>query len=191
MSLSLSLYYSSSIEFEQGALVAANEFRVTDIADREAAMTDIENLAGVGVAVNLPGNEASGYKRIDPVTIFEGAEGMGTVSIDLDSTIDPSNVVIQRASSVSAWVFEPLDTEIIDGRAVAQTDRGGYFVVSTPVQYGLVVGIPIAIVLILLIVVIIIGVLVYFRVRPEKWASAKENVHKTQVKVKRSFAKQV
>lgn len=187
----LSHRYSTRIEFQQGDLEAPNEFRVTSVANAEAAMTDIMNLAGEGISVRLPPNEASGYKRVDPVTVFEGAKGQATISIDLDSTIDTSNVVIQRASSISAWVFEPLDTQIIDGKAVAQTNQGGYFVASTPVQYGVVVGIPIAIVVVLLIVVIIIGVLVYFRVRPEKWASAKENVHKTQVKVKRSFAKQV
>lgn len=163
---------------------------MTSVASPDAAMNEIIRLAGDGVKVNLPANQASGFKRVDPVTQFQGAQGMADISIDLGDA-DSSSVVIMRANAASTWVFQPLDTQVIDGRAVAQTDQGGYFVASTPVQYGLVVGIPVAVILLLLIVVVVIGVIVYFRLQPAKWASAKENVHKTQVKVKRSFAKQV
>lgn len=147
-------------------------------------------MVGTDVQINLPANEVSGYKRVDPVSVFEGAQEMGSISIQLD-TADLSNVVILRSSAASAWEFTPLDTVVVDGKAVAFTDQGGYFVASTPIQYGLVVGIPVAIIVLLLVVVIIIGIIVYFRVRPEKWEVAKDNMHKTQVKVKRSFAKQV
>lgn len=167
------------------------EFRLSDIANADAAKAEIQRQAG-GINVNLPANIASAYKRLDPVRQFPQTEErlLATIAIDLNDDAT-SNGIILQANEDNFWVFEPLDTEIIDGRAVAQTDGGGYFVVATPLEYGLVVGIPVAIVIILLIVIIALLLVIYFRVRPEKWSSAKESVQKSQMKIKRSFAKQI
>ena len=178
------------MELEQGVISSAVEFRLTDFASPEAAREDIQDLAGDGVSINLPGNEASGYQRIDP-PVHWGTERMATVTINLDSNLDSSRVVIQRASASNSWVFEPLETTVENGQAKALTNEGGYFVASTPVQYGVVVGVPVAIVVILLVVIIAVGLVIYFRVRPEKWKSTKDNMQKTQMKIKRSFAKQI
>ncbi len=117
--------------------------------------------------VNLPENQASGIKKIDPTGQLPQTSRsmMATVGIDLDDPTTTSAVILQ-ANENNFWVFEPLETEIVDGRAVAQTDSGGYFVVSTPLQYGLVVGIPVAIVVILLVAIIALLLVIYFRVRP-------------------------
>lgn len=176
----------------QGTLREAVEFRVSDIASAEDAMAEIQRQAGDDINVNLPANVASGFKRVDPPRrLPQTAERMmATIVIDIDEGT-PSNAIILQANENNFWIFEPLDTEIVDGQASAQTDGGGYFVVATPLQYGLVVGIPVAIVIILLIAIIVLLLVIYFRLRPEKWSSAKESVQKSQMKIKRSFAKQI
>ena len=192
-SLSLSLSpHRTKLTVPLGTLSQAVEFRITDVASAEIAMADIQRLAGDDIQTNMPPNQGSGVKKLDPTAQFPqtSARMMGTIAIDLDDSTATSAVILQ-ANEDNFWVFEPLDTEIVDGRAVAQTAGGGYFVVATPLQYGLVVGIPVAIVVILLVAIIALLLVIYFRVRPEKWSSAKENVQKTQMKIKRSFAKQI
>ncbi len=165
---------------------------MSDIASPEAAIAEIQRQAGDSINVNLPPNVASGYKLLDPTTQFpQTAERMmATISIDINEAT-ASNAIILQANEQNFWVFEPLETTIVDGQAVALTDGGGYFVVSIPLEYGLVVGIPVAIVILLLIAIIVLLLVIYCRLRPEKWSSAKESAQKTQMKIKRSFAKEI
>ena len=157
------------------------------------AIADVESMAGEEdrQLLGTPANLNSPFVSVFPHAPFEGANEMATISINLDPSVSHANTVIHRASPGSSYVFTPLDTQIVDGRAVAQTDQGGIFVAGSGVNFSLVVGVVVAAVVLLLVAIIVVGTIVYFVARPEKWVSAKTNMKKTQMKMKRSFARQV
>ena len=140
---------------------------------------------------NAPGNQVSSVISIQPFTQFNGAQSDATISIDIDESAAREGTVIYRASPVNGWSYAALDTQIIDGKAVARTSSGGVFVAATAVSTGLIVGVVIAGVVLLLVIVIVVGLAIYFRSRPDKLKATKEKIVKTQNRVKRSFAKQV
>ena len=177
--------------FRRGDLTQPNFFTMKEYRNQSAAVADVEDLAAQGELVNTPPNLNSPYVRIDPPTRFNGAMSKAEISIQLTEGESSMGVTIRRANPGSAWVFTDLDTQIVDGRAVAQTDEGGVFVAGSGFNFGLVIGLVVAGVVILLVAVIVIGTVVYFVARPEKWRSTKSNVKKTQMKMKRSFARQV
>lgn len=179
------------MSFQQGDLPQAIPIRVTEHTNIDEVMKDIAALSG-RENVNFPGNMASRLViQLDPQGQFHVDARPGTISLPIEGSTDANTVTIMQASPNNFYQFEPLETTIVDGMATARTANGGYFVLSTPIQYGLVVGIPVAIVVILLLAVIVVAIVVYFRVRPEKWTNTKESVQKTQMKIKRSFAKQI
>lgn len=159
--------------------------------DASTAVADATDLADPGELLNTPPNLNSPYISVFPHSRFEGASGMATISIDLDQTLSSSGVAIYRANPNSDYVFVQLPTEVIDGRAVAQTSEGGIYVAGSGLNYSLVVGVVVAGVVLLLVGIVVAGTIVYFVARPEKWKSAKDNMKKTQMKMKRSFANKV
>ncbi len=113
------------------------------------------------------------------------------ITVQLRDVGVPTGVKMFRANANSAYVFMELPTRIISGKAVASTNQGGIFVAGSGVNYNLVIGLSVAGVVLLLVAIMVAATVVYFVVRPEKLASAKNNIQKTQMKMKRSFAKQV
>ena len=161
---------------------------ISEYRDSEAALTAVQELSQDTELLNHPANVASPYVRVEPTEQFTG---MGEISVALDDALISSGVTLRRANPNSNWVFMELDTSIVEGKAVAQTNQGGIFVAGSGVNYSLVVGLSVAAVVLVLVALMVVATVVYFVVRPEKWKSAKSNLSKTQMKVKRSFAKQV
>lgn len=156
-----------------------------------AAVAEVEDLANEGEILNTPDNLMSPFISIDPPTHFTGVEQPANISIKIDDSSLSSGITMYRANRNSAWVFTELDTQVVEGQAVAQTDQGGIFVVGSGTSYALIAGVVVAAVVLVLVVTVVVGTIVYFVARPEKWKSAKNNMKKTQMKLKRSFAKQV
>lgn len=185
------MLFSHTLDFERGTLQSPNVITLMEYRNASAAVADVEGLANEGELLNAPANLNSPFVSVFPHDRFEGATGMGEIAIMLDPSVSHSGVTIHRASPNSDYVFVQLDTQIIDGRAVAQTNEGGIFVAGSGVNYSLVVGLVVAGIVLLLVAIVVVGTIVYFVARPEKWQSAKNNVKKTQMKMKRSFARQV
>lgn len=162
---------------------------ISEYRDPEAALAAVQELAQDDAELlNHPANVASAYVRVEPTVQFTG---MGEISVSLDDALITSGIALYRANPNSNWIFTELDTAIVEGKAVAQTNQGGIFVAGSGVNYSLVVGLSVAAVVLVVVALMVVATVVYFVVRPEKWQSAKTNVAKTQMKVKRSFAKQV
>jgi hypothetical protein len=140
---------------------------------------------------NEPGNQVSSVISVQPFTQFAGVQNEATISIEVESDAARDGTKIYQASAANGWSYAALDTQIIDGKAVARTNSGGVFVAAAEVSTALIVGVVVACVIIILIIVVVVGVAIYFRSRPDKLKSTKEKIVKTQNRVKRSFAKQV
>lgn len=164
---------------------------ISEYRDADAAIAAVEELAQEGELLNSPSVIVSPYVSVEPLTQFDGINGMATIRISFDSQLVESGISLHRANLNSAFVFVELDTRVENGQAVAETNQGGIFVVGSGVNYDLIVGLSVAGVILLIVILIVVGVVIYFVVRPEKWKSTKSGVKKTQMKVKRSFAKQV
>ena len=180
-----------SIQFNQGTLSTAVEFRFEEYADSDTAIQAVEDLANPPDGnFAVPPNAVSSYVLLTPIENFAAAGQMATIVIDIDDTA-PSSTRIYRANPGSDWNFVSLTTEMRDGNAYAQTDQGGVFVAASGLNtLGIAIGVSVgAVVLIVVACGAAIGV--YFAVRPEKWRKTKDNVRKTKTKVSRSFAKQV
>lgn len=160
-----------------------------EYADANEASDFVMQMSGSQTS-NAPGNQVSSVISIQPFHQFPGVQGEATITIDTDSAAG-DGIKIYRASAGNGWSYAALDTQIVDGRAVARTNQGGVFVAAADVSTGLIVGVVVAIVIILLIVVIVVGMAIYFGTRPDKLRSTKDKIIKTQNRVKRSFAKQV
>ena len=170
----------------------ASVITMSEYRNASAAVEDVDELSEDGRSLlNIPANLASPYVSVEPHTHFEAVAGMAEIKIDLDRDLINSGVSVYRANQNSAYVFQQLDTQIVDGQAVAQTDQGGVFVAGSGVNYSLVVGLVVAGVVLLVVALMVVATIVYFVVRPEKWKSTKSSVKKAQMKVKRSFARQV
>lgn len=156
-----------------------------------AAVAAVEDQVSQGEPTNGPPNQNSPYILVNPPTQFEGAMGTADISVKLDSSQLGEQIALFRANPGSAWVFTQLDTQVVDGRAVAQTDQGGIFVAGSGVNFTLIVGLVVGGLVLLLVVTIVVGTIVYFIARPEKWKATKNSIKKSQMKLKRSFAKQV
>ncbi len=163
---------------------------MSEYRNASAAAADVADLADDGELLNIPANLASPYVSVEPHTDFDSAAGMAEIAIDLDDGLT-GGVAVYRANQNSAYVFMQLDTQIVNGRAVAQTNQGGIFVAGSGVNYSLVVGLVVAGVVLLLVTLMIVTTVIYFVVRPEKWKATKGGLKKAQMKVKRSFARQV
>ena len=181
---------SHELKFDRGDLTQASMLNMEEYSDSDAASDFVMQMSGSRTS-DAPGNQVSPVISIQPFTQFPGAQGEAQVTIDIDSSAAREGTKIYRASAANNWAYVALDTQIVDGRAVASTNQGGVFVAATEVSTGLIVGVVIASVIILLVVVIVVGMAIYFASRPDKLKSTKEKIVKTQNRVKRSFAKQV
>lgn len=168
-----------------------NMITMAEYRDADSAIAAVEELAQEGELLNSPSVIISPYVSVEPLTQFAGVDGMATIRIAFDSQLVESGISLYRANLNSAFVFREMDTRVENGQAVAETNQGGIFVVGSGLNYDLVVGLSVAGVVLLIIILLVVGVVIYFVVRPDKWKSTKSGVKKTQMKVKRSFAKQV
>ena len=168
----------------------ANMLNMEEYADANEASDFVMQMSGFRTT-NEPGNQVSPVISVQPFTQFSGAQREATITIDIDSSAARDGTKIYRASASNGWSYAALDTQIVDGKAVAKTNQGGVFVAAADVSTAVIVGVVVAIVIILLIIVVVVGILIYFASRPDKLKSTKEKVIKTQNRVKRSFAKQV
>jgi hypothetical protein len=164
---------------------------MSEYRNGEDAIADLGDRAQDGELLNEPSVITSSYVSVDPPTTFEGVNSMATIRMEFDSQLVESGISIYRANLNSAFVFQALDTDVVDGMAVAQTDQGGIFVVGSGVNFALVIGLSVMGVVLLIIILMVVAVVIYFVARPDKWKSTKTGVKKTQMKVKRSFARQV
>ena len=140
---------------------------------------------------NEPSDRVSSTITVRPFNQFAGAQREATIMIQVDETSARDGTQIFRASPNNGWIYVPLETEIVNGMAVARTNRGGVFVVAVAVTTGIIVGVVITLIILSLIASTVIGLYIYFRQRPEKLKSTKDTLAQTQSRVKRSFAKQV
>lgn len=168
---------------------------MSEVLNATATLEMIGNLAANRDNLNIPANIRSKYINVNPPATFPGTLNPATIEINLDSTVSPetaSGISIYRASQESDWIFVELETEAMSaGRVAASTSQGGVFVAGSGVDYGLVTGLVITGVVLLVIAVLMAGLIIYFVVRPEKWASAKSGLSKTKMNLKRSFANQI
>lgn len=168
-----------------------NVITMSEFRDADDAVASVEDNAQDNELLNVPPIPTSSYISVEPHGAFLGAEGKAKISINFDPGLVQTGNVMYIASPSNGYVFSAMDTSIEDGQAVAQTDQGGIFVVGSGVNYDLVIGLSVAGVVLLIVILMVVGTVIYFVARPEKWKSTKKNVKKTQMKVKRSFAKQV
>ena len=176
--------------FQRGDLTQPNMFNMEEYADSNEASDFVMAMSGTRTT-NEPGNQVSSVLSVQPFTQFAGAQREATIMIEVEDSSARDGTKIYRASPTNGWSFVALDTQIVDGKAVARTNQGGIFVAAAEVSTGVIVGVVIAAVIIILIVIVVIGLSIYFASRPEKLKSTKERLVKTQNRLKRSFAKQV
>ena len=176
--------------FQRGDLTQPNALNMMEFENADEARDMIEATAG-GTPRNEPSNKVSSSLTVQPYTRFTGAQNEAQISIDLDPTADRDGTVIYRASAMNGWSYVALDTQIVEGRAVARTDQGGIFVAAAEVSTGTIVGVVVSAFILILVGVLIVGMFIYFKTQPEKWRSAKDKMLQSQNKLKRSFAKQV
>ena len=155
------------------------------------AVEDVRGSAIEGENLNVPANLHSGFIGVNPAGKFDGVMSPAKISLKLDDTTASAGVSLYRAGPDTAYAFVRMETTIQDGRAVASTDQGGVFVAGSGVNLGLVVGLVVAGVVVLLIALMVAAVIVYFVAQPEKWKATKTSMKKSQMKLKRSFARQV
>lgn len=168
-----------------------NVITMSEYRNADDAIADVEDMAREGELLNAPPVITSNYVSVEPHTVFKGAAAKARITIKFDPGLAQSSPEIYMASRSNQYVFAALDTTVVDGQAVAQTDQGGIFVVGSRVNYNLVIGLSVAGVVLVIVILMVVSTVIYFVVRPEKWKSTKAHVKKTQMKVKRSFAKQV
>lgn len=176
---------SHTLVFDRGDVNETNVITMAEFRNADSAAVDNPSLQ------NAPPILTSPYISVEPHGVFSGASGKAKISINFDPGLVESGTSMRFAGPSNAYVFTAVDTQIIDGQAVAETDEGGIFVVGSNVNYDLVIGLSVAGVVLLIVILMVVGSVIYFVVRPEKWKSAKGTVKKTQMKFKRSFAKQV
>ena len=172
--------------FRRGDLTQANMVSMEEYQEPADARQLIVEMSGSAPS-NEPDDKVSNVITVYPLNQFAGAQREATVMIEVDPTAVRDGTMVYRASPQNGWSYVPLDTQIIDGKAVAQTDRGGVFVAAVGLSTGAIVGVVISAIILILIATIVVGVIVYFVYKPEKWKSTKIHVKLA----KKSFAKQI
>ena len=180
--------HSHYIEFAANDLDGPVEFTIEEYSNEDDALAAAEAQGGGGDKPS--GDEDSPYVLIHPVGKFSASGQEAVIAIDLDSGAS-SSATVYRANPSSDWEFVSMDTEVRDGKAMTTSDEGGIYVASSEPNLLWIVGVVVAVVFIMIVVLIIGGMLIYFRVRPEKWEKTKDNMRKAKIRVSRSFAKQV
>ena len=179
--------HSNSLQFSQGSLNTAMEFRMDQFPNASSVEETLD--------ISTPsGGRVSSFVLVTPTTRFTDSSdgGMGMIAMPIDPSIASSdNIQVLRANAATDWNFVALDTRVEDDMAYADTSSGGIFVVNGEVNAGLVAGIVVAVLIVLVIGLTAGAVVLYFVIRRDKWQKTKDNVRKAKTKVTRSFAKQV
>ena len=167
--------------------MGATIFRLEEYSEEEDAMQAAQDRGGT---IDPPSEIHSSFLLLDPFNQFtaEGEEAEVSIALSGDP---PSGSRIYRASPQSDFSFVGLDTEVVDGRAIASTNQGGIFVVASQPNVALIAGLSVFGAVMFLILLSVGGLIVYFVIRRDKWQKTKQNVYKAKMKVTRSFAKQV
>ena len=170
------------MQFQRGDLLRPINFRIEPISNT----TEAERRAA-----SPPGQTVSSFYSIYPYESFDsnGQGGRGQVSFEISDSSSP-NTRIYAATPSNNFVYQPLDTEIREGRAVATVEEGGVFVVTTPIATAFAI-VGAVLVILVIISIAVIGVVIYFAVRRDKWTSAKAKVSTGMKSFTRSFAKKV
>lgn len=189
------------MEFEQGALLSAATFTMTEyssLSDAQEAFHGQQNdddsrkkrqSADYDYSTDAPGNVESSYVVVQSDSdgeMLTPDTGMTvTISLKLDGSADP-NTKVYVSNRNTQGNFRELSTRVEDGMAIADTDEEGVYVAASP---AIAVYITVGTVLFVLIVVAlaIVGVVIYFRVRREKWHRVKDSV----TGLSRSFQKKI
>ena len=176
--------------FRRGDLLEPNMLNMEEYQDSEDARQFIMEMTDAS-PTNEPSNKVSPTLAVQPFNRFKGVQKEATITIEVDPDAARDGTKIYRASAMNGWSYVALDTQIVDGRAMAQTDQGGVFVAAAEVSTGVIVGVVITAIIIIILIIGGVGTTVYFVSKPEKWHSTKDRLVQTQNRVKRSFAKQV
>ncbi len=164
-------------------------FQMEEFRDPQDAVDMAEGQGGS--SIDKPsGDRYSPYVSLQPYTTFAEAGQEVTIAIDLHSGA-PSDVKLYVANPRTNWNFVEMRTSTDDGRAMASTSEGGVFVATAEQDLTWIAGVVVAFVVIVVIVLVVVAVIVYFKLRPEKWAKTKDNVKKAKIRVTRSFATKV
>ena len=157
-------------------------------SSEDDALDMIEDMSGV--STSGPGDEVSQYYLVDPIDEFhQDATDDAEIQIELDSS-SATDVKIYRANAGSDWRFRELDTRTSDGMAMASTREGGMFVAAAP-AVTLYISIATVVFVLIIVTIAIVGVVIYFRVRREKWRAVKSGVSKGMKNFHRSFTDKV
>ena len=179
--------FRHSLEFTQGTLLGATDFRMEQFPNASLA----EAMLGIS---EPDGETVSDFIFITPHSEFPdidtGNAETATVAMPIDTSVE-TDIKIMRANAASNWEFVELDTRVEDDMAYADTTAGGVFVANAEINAGLIAGVVVAAFVLLVIAIAIGGLVIYFLVRRDKWQKTKDNVRKIRYKVTRSFAKQV
>ena len=186
---SITVYtHSHSLEFRQGALLSATNFRMDQFDDSGT----VEEMVGVGSPSG--GQTISSFVYVTPDTQFPdldtGNGGTATIAMPIEPGAT-SGITIMRANAASRWEYVELDTRVENDMAYADTTSGGVFVANGKLNSGLIAGVVVAAFVLLVIGIAVGGLVIYFLIRRDKWQKAKQNTQKFKQKVTRSFAKQV
>lgn len=199
---SILFYFSHTLVFERGDLLEPNVVTMSEYRNASAAVADVADLADEGQLLNIPSNIASSYISVEPHDQFASVADTAEISIVLNDANITAEVKLRRANRISAYAFTELDTQIVDGRAVAQTNQGGIFVAgfsensmttvspsenSMTTSDNLVTALVVVGVVLLLVSMMVVATVLYFVVQPGKWKSAKTKMKKAQ----RSFSRKV
>lgn len=194
-SLSLSC---SMLSYPQGALLQAAIIQMEEFDDADSALKAYFGTAdssrrkrqsdGSTYSTDTPGTVRSSFILVasDSGDSLSPDTGMSvTLSLKLDSGAGSSTKVYVSNENTQG-TFRELDTRVENGMAIVSTDEEGVYVASSP---AVAAYITVGTVLFVLIIVAIavVGLVVYFRVRREKWERVKNSVSG----VSRSFQKKV
>ncbi len=164
-------------------------FQIEEYRDAQDAVDMAEGQGGTNID-SPSGDRYSPYILVLPLTTFANAGESVTLAIDLDSDA-PGDVKIYMANPRTNWNFVEMRTSESGGMAMTSTDEGGIYVASAQQDLTFIAGIVVAFVVIVVVVAVVVSTIVYFKVRPEKWAKAKDRAKKAKIRVTRSFATKV
>ena len=95
--------------------------------------------------------------------------------------VDSSLVDVYRTNSDNFATWTNVDSDINDGVARLQLDKGGVYVARRRTNVGLIVGLTVSAIA---VVAIIVGGVVYFRRHPRKWIEVESKVRKAERSLK-------
>ena len=178
-------------------------FYMEEFSNPNEASNFIMEVSGFRI-INTPDSQVSPVLGIRPFTMFPGISREATISMAIEPSAARNGTTIYRASGPSGWYFVALNTQIINGKAVARTNQGGIFVVAagleidmpttdqgggdvfvlaTGVSVGVFVGVIIAVIAFISILAVVVVILICF-------VASRKSIKKRFVVRFTNFAKQ-